>query len=1411
MFVRSRRVLYSLLILALLLTSLGASHSDAKAAATVFINEIHYDNASTDVGEAVEIAGPAGTDLTGWSVVLYNGNGGASYGTTNLSGTIPNQQNGYGTLTFAIAGLQNGAPDGLALVDASSNVVQFLSYEGSFAAVGGPADGLTSTDIGVAETTSTAVGDSLQLTGTGTSYDDFTWSGPAASSFGAVNTGQIFPVSAPTFIINEVDSDTPSTDVAEFVELYDGGVGNASLNGLALVFFNGSNDLSYYSLDLDGYSTDADGYFVICGDAANVANCDLDTTPDSNLIQNGADAIALYTGDGTDFPTGTAITTTNLLDAIVYDTNDSDDAGLLVLLNAGQPQVNEGSTDSAADSNQRCPDGTGGQRNTVSYAQYAPTAGTANTCFSAAIDLELTKTVDDSNPMEGETLTYTLTVSNVSTTQDATNVVVRDYLPDTTTQLTNVTPGTCSQGTMTSVAANTLEWTVGGLAASGSATCTISADVRTGTDGTSFNNYAEVYSVTETTDGDSASGNFSASPAEDDEAGALVTVGLPPVCGTAATLISAIQGSGTASPENGNTHTIEGVVVGDFQTSTYLRGFFLQEEDADADADPATSEGIFVYDGSTPAVDVVVGDVVRVTGTITEYYDLTEMTSVSSVIACGTGNATAASVTLPVTSLDVWERYEGMLVNIPQTLYATENYNTGRYGEVELSVGGRLNNPTNVVAPGTAAIALQDLNDRSRIQMEDGRTVQNPDPAPYVGLDNTLRAGDTLPGLTGVLNYSYGAYEIHPTGTITFTRANPRPATPPNVGGTVKVVGMNALNYFSTIDTGSPICGPASNQDCRGADSAAEFTRQRDKIINEIVAMDADVIGLMEIENHPTDAALQDLVNGVNAVAGAGTYAAVSTGPIGTDAIKVAFIYKTATITPVGGYAILDSSVDSTFIDTKNRPSLAQTFAEIATGRKFTVAVNHLKSKGSDCNSLGDPDTGDGQGNCNLTRTSAATALVNWLATDPTGSGDPDFLIIGDLNSYAKEDPITAITSAGYINLVNAFLGANGYSYVFGGQKGYLDHALANAAMYSQVTGVTEWHINADEPSALDYNDYNQAALYTPAFYRSADHDPVIIGLSLGTAPTVLLNAHTNPVNGAALLTGPTQIMVEFSKDVKHDGSPEAANNLINYLLLESQGDGFQTASCASAAASGVDPADTQILINSAMYQNTNGFTATLGINNGIPLPAGTYRLYVCGTTSIEDMDGLKLNGGLSDAITNFTVGVAKVLPQTGFPQGIATTLPNQPENMAYTETAMLLEIPSLGVSMPIVGVPLTANGWDVTWLGNAAGYLAGSAFPTWNGNTVLTGHVWDASNQPGPFARVKELKYGDRIQIKAWGMTYVYEIRETLLVSPKQVKTVMQKEDFDWITLVTCEDYQSEGQSYSFRRAVRAVLVEVK
>ncbi|GAB4563523.1 MAG: ExeM/NucH family extracellular endonuclease [Haliangiales bacterium] len=571
-------------------------------------------------------------------------------------------------------------------------------------------------------------------------------------------------------------------------------------------------------------------------------------------------------------------------------------------------------------------------------------------------------------------------------------------------------------------------------------------------------------------------------------------------------LISAVQGPGAASPLDGQAVIIDAIVVGDYQGSDSLNGFYVQEEDADADADPATSEGVFVFDnGAGP--DVQVGDRVTVTGTVVEFFGETQIGNATvELVSSGNALPTPAQITFPLASVDDLEPAEGMQVEFAQTLTVTENFNLGRFGELFLSFGGRLMQPTNVAYPGAEAAAVQDANNLRRILLDDAKSIQNPDPiaypSPELTADNTLRSGYTVTGLVGVLGFGFSNYRVQPVEIPTFVDDNPRQSSPDDVGGTIRVASFNVLNYFNGDGLGGGF--PTA----RGANTPEEFARQHDKIVSAIVAMDADIIGLMEIENdgYASTSAIQELVDGLNLAAPAGTtYAFVDPGvpQIGTDQIAVGFIYRTETVVAAGPAAILDSSVDPRFNDQKNRPALAQAFIQLETGGLMTVAVNHFKSKGSDCDELGDPDVGDGQGNCNLTRTAAAQALVDWLASDPLSTLDGDFLVIGDLNSYAKEDPIGALKVGGYVDLVHNFQNSNSaYSFIFNGQAGYLDHALATSVLTRQVTGLTVWHINTDEPRSLDYNTEFKSPrqveiLYAPDSFRASDHDPVILGLTL--------------------------------------------------------------------------------------------------------------------------------------------------------------------------------------------------------------------------------------------------------------------------------------------------------------------------
>ncbi|HYW50707.1 MAG TPA: ExeM/NucH family extracellular endonuclease, partial [Gemmatimonadaceae bacterium] len=325
-----------------------------------------------------------------------------------------------------------------------------------------------------------------------------------------------------------------------------------------------------------------------------------------------------------------------------------------------------------------------------------------------------------------------------------------------------------------------------------------------------------------------------------------------------------IQGNVAASPLLGQTVTTSGVVVGDFEgPAPALRGFYLQ--DATGDGDASTSDAIFVFNGSANSVSV--GDIVRVSGRVDEFQEQTQVASVTNVTVCGTGGSvTPVEITLPVASSTFLERVEGMLVKLPQTLTVTDHFFLGRFGQVSLSFGARLAQPTNVVAPGAAALALQAQNNLNRIIVDDAQNAQNPDPIVFgrngqpLSASNTLRGGDQATGITGVLSFGWAgnnasgnAYRVRPVGSLngvvpTFVAVNQRTAAPAAVGGSLKVGALNVLNYFNSF-SGCRFGVGGASADCRGANSATEFERQAAKTVSAIIGMNTDVVGVIEIEN----------------------------------------------------------------------------------------------------------------------------------------------------------------------------------------------------------------------------------------------------------------------------------------------------------------------------------------------------------------------------------------------------------------------------------------------------------------------------------------------------------------------------------------------------------------------------------
>ncbi len=641
-----------------------------------------------------------------------------------------------------------------------------------------------------------------------------------------------------------------------------------------------------------------------------------------------------------------------------------------------------------------------------------------------------------------------------------------------------------------------------------------------------------------------------------------------------------VQGNGANSPMIGATVSVEGVVTATYQ-GTNLAGFFLQEEDADADADPATSEAIFVYCSACP-VTVSEGQRVRAAGTVSEYFGMTQITASTpaSVTVTDAGNhlseVTPAPIALPIVG-DVnafYEAREGMLVTYTDTLLVSEYFQLARFGQVILYPGQRPRQFTETSAPSSSGYSahLADLA-RRRVILDDTNNVDNwpltlPEGSQYIyhphanggfsagtqGAD-FFRGGDQVANLAGVLHWSFAgasgtdAWRIRPTVArpATFTAANPRPASAPTVGGAIKAVGLNVLNYFTTIDTtastSSGPCGPSGGMDCRGADSAAELARQRERTSIVVCGLNPDVAGLMEIENDAAQNAIIDLVAAINTrCGGAHPYARVNTGgAIGTDAIRVALIYRSGVLSPVGSPLVDTNAIN-------NRPPLAQTFevvdaANPALGERFTAIANHLKSKS--CSGAGgaDADAGDGQSCYASRRTQQATRLLSWInSTVIPAAGDSDVLLLGDFNSNAKETPIATLAAGGYEDLL-ASRTPGEYSYLFDGQLGHLDYVFASDSLGSKVVGVAPWHINADEVPVFDYNDdvkdAGEAAyeeepngsamtpprnLYEPGTpFRASDHDPVLVGLfatgGSGSDLSVSVVDSPDPVVAGANLT----------------------------------------------------------------------------------------------------------------------------------------------------------------------------------------------------------------------------------------------------------------------------------------------------
>ncbi|MBB4659608.1 ExeM/NucH family extracellular endonuclease [Parvularcula dongshanensis] len=1061
------------------------------------INELHYDNAGTDVGEFVEVRTKAGADASGLLVELLNGSNGTVYDalTADEASVTTDGEFDYYVFELPTNGLQNGSPDGLAL-SVDGTLVEFLSYEGEFAAAEGAASGQTSIDIGVEETSNTEVGQSLQR-----GVDD-SWAGPASETRGAANE---LPV-ATSARINELHYDNDGADVGEFVEVRVNA--GEDVSGLTVELVNGNGGSVYGTTAVAGLTMTSDGaydYYV--------------WELPSNGIQNGSpDGLALSI-DG------------QLIEFLSYEGIFTASAGAA----AGETSVDIGVSEAADTAEglslQREDDGSWtGPREATAGADNAgappepprlnevhyDNAGTDTGEFvevrvGAGADVSgLTVELLNGN---GGVVYESTGVAGLSMTSDGTY----DYYVWDVSGIQNGPDGLVLAEAGTALEFFSYEGTF--QATEGAAAGLTSTDM--GVAETSST--PEGQSLYRTEDGGWA-GPEDATPGAANDAGAP-----PPPPPGELVLISTIQGNGYESMLVGQAVTISAVV-----TRVVDDGFYVQEEVADYDGDEATSEGIFIAN-TDGAVDA--GNLITVSGTVEERFGLTSLTNVTSIDVTGTGIMLPeyVGVTLPLASEGSLERFEGMRVSLTSSTDAPitviENFNFDRYGEVVVGAGTQVQ-PTQVFDAQTQADeidALQEANALNRLIIDDGVSSQNPSEFGYApatapgdngngyidagddfGLEGpTLRLGAEMSGpVEGVLGYGFSEYRLLPDGTLPIdeaTNTGAREATPSDVGGSLQVVSMNTLNYFTSLSDASAD-NPAGQ--ARGATSAEDFARQTDKLVNAVLASGGEVFGFEEVENNGfgEGSAIRTLVEALNAAVGEDRYAFVipdgagADGRIGTDAITNAIVYDQTAVT-------LDASEVFTFDDggsQQNRPAVAASFVEIASGESFALVVNHLKSKGGS-GSGGDADIGDGQGAFNETRTDAAQQLADWIATDPLGTGDGDYVIVGDFNAYAQEDPIQLLRSEGLVDLIDSFIGQeNAYSYTFDGQRGTLDHGFATGSLADQVTGVTEWHINADEPDLLGYSsEFTDAGFYGDTPFSASDHDPLIIGLELGESAAV--------------------------------------------------------------------------------------------------------------------------------------------------------------------------------------------------------------------------------------------------------------------------------------------------------------------
>ncbi|MFQ2625740.1 ExeM/NucH family extracellular endonuclease [Aeromonas caviae] len=660
--------------------------------------------------------------------------------------------------------------------------------------------------------------------------------------------------------------------------------------------------------------------------------------------------------------------------------------------------------------------------------------------------------------------------------------------------------------------------------------------------------------------------------------------------------VPAIQGPGSSSPlvpagkfESEQAYATRGVVTQ--VVSGLYKGFFIQDEQGDGD--PATSDGLFVYTTKANAA-VVPGAEVCVSGKVKEYFNQTQLNADELVVTRPQGAIPAAVDLLLVAGeslSQLLERHEGMQVRLVpgSSLVVTRNFSfdyDGKRNNLVLAYGAPL-----IKSTQKFAAMSQEASDWALRNQQNQLVVETDAKAPdgvlpwfpgFNAEDGYLRIGDKLNGLEGALGYSYNLFRLVASNRIDASQIDhsgwDRVETPELAeAGDLRVASFNVLNFFTTV-----VGGDANPTDSnRGALTVAEFELQRTKIVSAITRLNADVVGLMEIENngYGDNSAIANLVAALNAAqpdeADHYRWIASPDGkPIGTDAITVGLIYRPASVSPQGAASLIalpvqqaeavDASGKPVTINQGMRESLVQRFSSPKGDAPLTLVVNHLKSKGSACfedyPDYATADPLDGQGHCNALRVSAAKVLGEQLK-ELAG----DLLLIGDMNAYGMEDPIRVLTDYepaaqarqimsasfttlagqpfeesgsvlgkgyGFVNLNTRFHGTDTYSYSYEGELGNLDHALANPSLAAKVIGIEDWHINSAESNFFEYGSkYSGQLAKSEGPFSASDHDPVLVAIQYPLPPAGVLSLESAAAN---VEEGNTLVLSVARRDGSH-------------------------------------------------------------------------------------------------------------------------------------------------------------------------------------------------------------------------------------------------------------------------------------